>query len=492
MDLAPYEPIFYPKSLAVIGASNSPMKFGGLFLSALLTYGFKGKIYPINPREKTIQGLTAYASLDSVPDPVDFAAITVPASEVLAAVRACIRKGVKGAEILTAGFREAGPEGAARERELAAEARAGGLRLIGPNGFGLYTPAAGLTLMPGMDFSPTPGPVGFISQSGGGACDMAYMAWGRGVHFSTMVSYGNGCDLAATELLRFFQHDPRTQIVGAYLEGVDDGREFLAALRELATVKPVAILKGGLSDQGHRGTMGHTGSLAGSRAGWNAAIKSANAIPARDLRDLADLLMALVCLDGFTGGRVGILAGGGLRTVDGLDAASEFGFPVPELDPETAAKIQAMLPPAGGRGANPVDLANPVMSPLVINPIMELLAQRPDIDFLVAYQMLFYLLNTARRTRLQSGQDIKLEYHSQIAAQAMDIRARTGKPLVMVLLDVASAPDHWEMEAGRLEARAYYTARRIPVFDTGLQAFSVLRRVSDHYLHRANSLDIQL
>jgi hypothetical protein len=308
------------------------------------------------------------------------------------------------------------------------------------------------------------------------------MCRGRGVNFSTVVSYGNGCDLAAAELLRYFAADDRTRIVGAYLEGVDEGRDFFAALKECAAIKPVVVLKGGLSEQGHRGTMGHTGSLAGTRMAWQAALKSAGAVAARDLRDLVELLMAFNCLPGFTGGGAGILAGGGLRVVDGLDAASAFDFPVPPLDPETAAKIQALLPPAGGRGANPVDLANPVMAPAVINPIMEILAQRSDIHFLLIYQLTFYILNTVRRTRLLlKNNDFKLDYHYDLTQKALEIRERMGKPLVMVLLDIASDPEHWEMEQGRWEARAYYTAAGVPVFDNGLQAFSVLRRVADFY-----------
>jgi len=326
--------------------------------------------------------------------------------------------------------------------------------------------------------------VGIISQSGGGACDIGYMGRGRGINFSTVVSYGNGCDLGAAEMLSYFEADSRTKIVGAYIEGVEDGREFWEAMRSLAAKKPVVILKGGLSDQGYRGTLGHTGSMAGGREAWHAAISGAGAVAARDLRDLVELLMAFVCLDGFTGGGAGILAGGGLRTVDGLDAASEYGFDVPELDDESADKITAMLPPVGAKGANPVDLANPVMSPVVINPIMQILADREDVDFLVAYQMLFYMLNSARKIKDANGNSAKFEYHTQLTRKALEIREESGKPLIMVLLDLASDPEHWEMEQGRWEARAYYTKNKIATFDNGLQAFSVLRRVSEYYKKR--------
>jgi acetate---CoA ligase (ADP-forming) subunit alpha len=482
IDISAYEPIFYPESIAIIGASDSTMKFGGMMLRVTKSYGFKGEIYPVNPKGGEIQGLTGYKNINDIAGPVDFAVIAVPSKFVLEAVKDCVKKGVAGAEILAAGFKEAGDPGVKLEEEVARVAREGNLRLIGPNGFGLYSPASGMTLLPGTAFPKKPGPVGIISQSGGGACDIVYMSKGRSVGFSVVVSIGNGIDIDAAEMLRYFEADERTKIVGAYIEGVNDGRDFFDALKSCARKKPVVVLKGGLSEQGHRGTLGHTGSMAGSKEAWNAAVKSAGAVLARDSRDMAELLMAFNCLEGFKGGGAGILAGGGMRCVDGLDAASEYGFPVPELDDESAKIIQSMLPAVGARGANPVDLANPVMSPAIINEIMDILADREDVDFLIIYQMLFYLLIELRNLRQTTGDpSIVMEFHTELTKKALEIRENTGKPLVMILLDIASDPDDIDIEEGRWQARSYYTKNKIPCFDTGLQAFSVLRRVSDFY-----------
>lgn len=479
MDASTYERLFYPRRLAVIGASDNIMKFGGMFLHTIKSHGYEGEIFPVNPKGGTIQGLKAYASIEDVPGPVDLAVLTVPAEQTPAAAEACGRKGVAGIEALTAGFREIGPAGAELEKQLLAICRKHGMRLIGPNGFGVYSPTVGLTLMPGVDFSRWPGPVGFISQSGGGACDAAYLGRSRGVYYSVMVSIGNGTDIEAAELLRYFAADDRTRVVGMYLEGVRDGREFFEALRLCAAVKPVVVLKGGLSDQGERGTVGHTGSLAGTRAGWDAAIASAGATPAADVPDLVDCLMAFQCLPGFAGGGAGVLAGGGLRCVESLDWASEYGFPVPPVSEATTEAIRKLLPPAGSRPGNPVDLANPVMSPKVIVPAMRALAEEPQIDFFVLYQMLFYLLNEMRR---MGG--LKVEYHTEIAAAAIEIRERLGKPLALVLPEVCSDPALWEVERGRAEARHYYVERGIPCFESSRSAFSVLRRVADYYHHR--------
>ena len=482
IDISAYEPVFYPKSIAIIGASDSPMKFGGMFLRTIINYGFKGEVFAVNPKGGEIQGLTGFKNINYIPSPVDFAVLAVPSKFVLAAVKDCVKKGVKGAEILAAGFKEAGEEGASLEKEISRIAQEGNLRLIGPNGFGLYSPASGMTLMPGIAFPKEAGPVGLVSQSGGGACDIVYMSRGRNVRFSVVLSIGNGIDIDAAEMLRYFEADDRTKIVGAYIEGVEDGREFFDALKSCASKKPVVVLKGGLSEQGYRGTLGHTGSMAGSRQAWEAAIKSAGAVLARDSRDMAELLMAFNCLDSFKGEGAGILAGGGMRCVDGLDAASEYGFFVPELDDETAQKIQSMLPAAGAKGANPVDLANPVMSPLVINQIMEILAQREDVGFLLIYQMLYYLLLELRNIRkTMKDPSIQMEFHTELTKKAIEIREQTGKPLIMTLLDIASGPEDMDIEKGRWEARAHYTKNKIPCFDTGMQAFSVLRRVADYY-----------
>jgi acyl-CoA synthetase (NDP forming) len=478
--------LFKPRSVAVIGASNNTEKFGGRFLDNLVKFGFKGKLYPINPKEKDIQNLGSWPDIASIPEPVDLAVITTPSRFVVDAVASCAKKGVKGVEILAAGFREAGSAGAELEKSLIDISQKSGMRIVGPNCFGIYCPSGGLTLLPGVDFAKESGPVGCISQSGGGACDIVNMGKGRGVRFSVLVSYGNGCDIEAVELLRYFENDPSTRIVGAYLEGVRDGRTFFEALKSCSRKKPVVIHKGGLTEQGRRGTIGHTGSMAGTEVTWKAAVKSAGAVLAKDIKDLADCLMAFQMLEGFTGNGAGVLAGGGLRCVEALDAASAHGFVVPVLDETTIAEMKKLLPPSGGAAGNPADLANPGMPPSVIIPIMNAMAEKENIDFLVLYQLLFYLLSTfTRDARENPGFDPKIfDYHDQIIPAARAIFDKKGKPLVVVIPDISSDPDHAEIERGRMKVRKYYTDAGIPCFETGNQAFSVLQRVAGYYRRR--------
>ncbi len=482
----PLNHIFMPESVAVIGASNDTAKFGGRILENLMRFGFKGKLFPINPKETRIQGLYSFPDITAVPDPVDLAIITTPGAFVLPAVKACAEKGVKGVEILSAGFREAGESGEKLESELIDLAQKTGMRIVGPNCFGIYCPAGGLTLLPGVDFSRESGSAGFISQSGGGACDIVNMGQGRGVRFSVLVSYGNGSDVDVVDLLRYFEQDENTRVVGAYLEGVKDGASFFKALKACAAKKPVVIHKGGLTEQGRRGTIGHTGSMAGSRKTWEAAVKSAGATAAGDIKDLSDCMMAFCLLDEFSGKGAGVLAGGGLRCVEALDAASVHGFEIPVLDPETIDMMKKLLPPSGGAAGNPADLANPGMPPAVMIPIMEAMAGKDNIDFLVLYQLLFYVLSTFTREEGKNPgfNPENFEFHRKIVPAAREIFQRTRKPLVVVIPEISSDPDHLPVEEGKLKARKFYTDHGIPCFESGGQAFSVLRRVADYYLSR--------
>ena len=486
MNILKYRPILYPNSLAVIGASNNPDKFGGMYLKTIREFGYKGVIYPVNPKGGIIQGLTAYQSIGDIPGPVDQAVINVPAPYVLEAIKACAEKGIAAAHISSAGFKESGPEGRALEQEITKIARAGGVRIIGPNCFGIYSPKVSLTHIVGAGYPKTPGHLGFVSQSGGVASDMVYFGSGRGLRFSAVISCGNACDLDTTEMIGYFSADPDTEVVGAYIEGIKDGRAFLTTLKECAAKKPVVILKGGLSDEGNRGTLGHTGSMAGSRAAWQAVIKSAGAVLAYDMEDMVNCLMAFNCLPGFRGSKAAILAPSGARAVEGLDAASENGFAVPVLDDADILKLRSVIPLAGGQAANPVDLAGPDIHPEYINAILEILAGSGSVDFVVMYQMLLYFLRVIKTGMSEKeANDYVFELHRGIASKAEEIQAKLGKPVAMVLVETSSDPDEFNLEHARFVARKLYTSRGIPCFDKSSEAFSVLRKVADYFSRRS-------
>ena len=215
----------------MVGASANLRKYGGIYLRALLGFGYTGKVYPINPRESEILGLKAYPRVSDIPEPVDFATITVPAQAVPAIVEECLVKGIKAVQILTAGFREAGEEGTRLEEQLTKIA-AQGIRIIGPNCFGVYSPGGGLTILPGQYLPREVGPVGCFCQSGGLSLRIPRRASDLGIRFSQVISYGNACDINECDLMEYFSRDPETKIIIGYLEGVKDGPRFLSAFRK--------------------------------------------------------------------------------------------------------------------------------------------------------------------------------------------------------------------------------------------------------------------
>jgi acyl-CoA synthetase (NDP forming) len=220
-----FEPLFHPRSVAVIGASNDVTKFGGRTYSALKARCFQGRIYAVNPSVTEVDGDRAYARVQEIPETVDMAIVSVAAPHVVQTIAECAEKGVRAVQILTAGFRETGfAEGARWEEQIAQIARESGIKIVGPNCFGIYSPESALTVLPGPDFPSESGPVGLLAQSGGFTSSLVRKAMGLGIRFSKAVSYGNACDLNEADYLSYFEADDQTRMVGAYIEGVRDGR----------------------------------------------------------------------------------------------------------------------------------------------------------------------------------------------------------------------------------------------------------------------------
>ena len=243
--------IFNPRGMALFGGIGTPGAFGYLIALSNIRYGYKGALYPISSKGGEIAGHRIYKSLDDVDGPVDLASISVPARAVPAVLRDCLKHGVAGVQIHSSGFAEVGTrEGISLQEEIIRIAQHG-LRIVGPNCFGIHCPRGGITLLPGSGFAKEPGNIAFISQSGGVATDFGYEAGSARLGISKVVSFGNGCDVDAIELLDYLGDDPETQYIGAYLEGVRDGRCFLDNLRRISTTKPVVIWKGGLTPLGH-------------------------------------------------------------------------------------------------------------------------------------------------------------------------------------------------------------------------------------------------
>ena len=237
---ASLDSLFYPTSVAIVGAS--PGKPGQLFLDSVMASDFGGNVYPINPRGEEVSGLTAYANVKDVPGTIDYVVCCIPAAAVPQLIRDCAAKGTKAVAIFTAGFSESETEEGKRlEMEISRLAHASGVRIIGPNCLGVYSPKVGLSFT--SDFPKESGRVAFVCQSGGNSTYAIRAAAYRGVRFSKAISYGNACDINECELLEYFAQDAETEVVAVYIEGVKDGRRFCRSLRELSQVKPVVVLK---------------------------------------------------------------------------------------------------------------------------------------------------------------------------------------------------------------------------------------------------------
>jgi acyl-CoA synthetase (NDP forming) len=399
-----------------------------MFVRALQHMDFPGPIYPINPRAQEVVGLPCYPSLLDVPGPVDHVISSIPASGVLELMDHAAAKGVHSVHFFTAGFRETGEEeSVALEQEILRRARAGGVRVIGPNCMGLYCPAAKIAFAP--ESPRRSGNVAFISQSGLNAEEMIMYAALRGVRFSKVVSYGNAVDLDESDFLEYCAVDPETAIITTYIEGVEDGRRFLRALSAASAAKPVIVLKGGITGAGSRAADSHTGSLAGSAQVWEAACRQAGALTVQTLDELEDMAVAFSFLRRPAGRGVAIMGIGGGSSVLAADAAEWEGLSVPALSEDLQAQLRQFTPVAGTSVRNPLDTVGIRAREQFVEAV-RIAASSPDIDLLLIQSRIDWTQSM--------GQD-SMEFVAQ-GVEALEEAVKVGgKPVVAVIWPPTSA-----------------------------------------------------
>ena len=470
---AQLDKLFHPRNVAVIGASAT--NFFGRGPQVLMDFGFKGKIFPVNPKGESVFGLKSYRSVTEIPETVDSAIIVVPARFVPQVLEECVAKGIEGAQILSSGFAETNEEaGIALERQVK-EIAARGIRLVGPNCFGIYCPGGGLTLLPGADFPKESGPIAFLSQSGGHAVELGRQALGRGLRFSKVVSYGNACDVNECDLLEYAAQDAETKVITMYLEGPREGRRFLELVRATALKKPVVIWKAGMTPLGSRAVFSHTASLAGEESIWEAVFKQTAAIRVSSLEEMADTAEALLTLPPSTGRRIGMVGGGGGISVAAADACSQAGLEIPPFDREVREKLAQILPPAGTAIGNPVDLGAPIVPAPVFQGVMETVAGVESVETIIATQALFYVL---RATDVLAGTP---EFAQSLIDIPVAVKERYGKPIVMVLPVGGEEVAMAEAEARRRGARDWYRQRGILALPTLERATRAVANVVEYY-----------
>jgi acyl-CoA synthetase (NDP forming) len=375
--------LFRPRSVAVAGASTNFDSAGHDYVRGLRDFGFEGAVYPINPHADEIAGYRAYPSLADVPGDVDLVISCIPASGVLDLIAQCPGRHVRFLHLFTGRLSETGDESAAQlEHDIEAAARAGGVRILGPNGMGLYHPAGGISFRP--DLPQVRGNVAFLSQSGNNAVEAILRGSARGLRFGKVANYGNGLDLTPGELLRYLAADPETAVIGAYVEGVPDGRGFFEGLKAAAAAKPVFVHKAGRTKAGARSAASHTAALAGTAELWSTALRQAGAIEARNQEQLLDLMVGAALLPRAEGRRVAVVGGGGGRSVQSADACEENGLDVVPLPQAVRAQVREKAPQLADWIGNPVDQSILAGSGLSSNGLLELMLANGVYDLAIA------------------------------------------------------------------------------------------------------------
>ncbi|GFO97911.1 acetyl-coa synthetase (ADP-forming), alpha subunit [groundwater metagenome] len=367
--------IFYPASIAVIGASNNENKWGGRILKNILS-DFDGKVYPVNPGEASVQGLDSYPSVLDIPGEVEMAMIIVPAQFVLSVVEECGKKGVKGLIVVSAGFSETGNN--ELERQLVSTVRKHGMRMIGPNTLGIVNEPAGLNASIIGRF-PRPGSISFITQSGSLGLALAEWTIDTGIGLCKVISTGNKADIDDVDLIEYLNSDPSTGVIAMYVEGIKRGREFIDAVRRVR--KPIVAIKTGRSKRGAKAVFSHTGSIAGSDEVYSAAFRQAGILRVDEIDDLFDAALAFSCQPLPLGNNVAILSNGGGASIVAADECERQGLNIVDLTEKTREQIRGIIPDFASN-ANPIDTAGTV-SFKIYNDSIQALHDDPNVDAIV-------------------------------------------------------------------------------------------------------------
>lgn len=350
---------FAPKSVAIVGASENPKKFGHVILKNYMDMGFSGKIYPVNPKADSILGIKCYKSVLDVREDIDSAVIVVPPQAANEALKECVKKRIDAVVMITAGYRETGGAGVAREQELKSIIKDTNTRVVGPNCIGIYDSFGRIDTLFLPDYKlkrPRAGDIAFISQSGAFALSILDWAATEEIGISRFVSYGNRADVDEIELLNYLLDDKKTRAIAVYLEGVRNGRDFLECLKKVAAKKPVVILKAGKSAAGTRAVQSHTGSLAGSYDVFRGAIRQGGAVEAENTEQLFDFCRVLAYQPAAKGNRIAVVTNGGGFGVMCADSIERCGLSLAEFSKDTVEGVKSVMPREYSSVHNPLDL----------------------------------------------------------------------------------------------------------------------------------------
>jgi len=474
---------FNPQAVAVIGASRTPGKLGHAVLRNVVEHGYHGAVYPVNPKADEILGLRCYPSVLEVPDPIDLAIVLTPSRYVAQALTECGEAGVKGAVIISAGFREVGSQGWQREREIVEIATRYGLRLIGPNSLGIIDTISNLNA----SFAavmPRRGGIAFMSQSGALCTSILDMAVADNVGFSRFVSLGNKADLDEIALIKAWEHDPHTAVIMSYVEGIDRGIEFMQVARQASCEKPIIAIKSGTTTAGSRAVSSHTGTLAGSERAYDTAFRQSGVIRAWSVEELFDYSIAFARQPLLANDRIAIVTNAGGPGIMATDACEKAGLQLAPLEASTQEALRTALP-AAASVLNPVDILGDALADLYSLALETVIhdANVGGVLVILTPQIMTQIEETARavgelslknekpifgcfmgQQRVRPGIDVLNEYAvpnyrvperavAAMAAMAQHRRWRERPPLAVETFDVDQARVRSLFERVRSEGR---------------------------------------
>lgn len=407
--------LFAPRSVAVLGVSRNPAKLGYRLLENITAEGYPGPLYAVNPAGEAILGRETLPDIESLPEGIDLALLSLPAPAVADALKRLGQRRVRAAVVLSSGFGEVDERGRASERDLVGIARAAGLRLVGPNCMGVYSAPARLNATYFWDLPRLPGRIGIVSQSGAYGGLVFRHLGARGLGVARFLSIGNQADVDVAEVLEFLADDVETTLIACFVEGIRDGRRFVEAARRATREKPVVVLKGGRSEAGRRAAGSHTGSLAGVDEVYGAAFRYANIVVTDETDEFFDAIEALAVVGRRypAAPRVAVITVSGGPSVVAADAAERSGLALPPLDEATREALRALLPPFAAV-ANPVDLT-PHVEPRHLRAAVRRVLDEPAIAGAIAVNV---------------GLDVP-----EFADAFIDAVAATGKPVVAFVVD---------------------------------------------------------
>jgi len=471
---AELEAAFHPNTIAVIGASDNPISLGYRFVYWLMSHGYTGNIYAVNPKKKVILGLPVYPNLSSIPEPVDYVICCISAFKIPALLEECPGRGTKFVHIFSGRLSETGRKEAKElEAVILRKARKLNLHLIGPNCMGIYHPRHGITFNEELPMEI--GEVGALFQSGGLATLLIRYGVLQGLGFSKVISYGNALDLDECDFLEYLTYDEKTGIIACYIEGTKDGKRFIKTLFNSASIKPVIIIKGGRGIAGKKSAASHTAALSGSYRIWQTALRQTGAIQVGDLSELVDLLVLFSFLPSINGKRAGILGGGGGPSVLTADICEAAGIMIPQFSYEMKEELKKRAPEIWDWLGNPVDISAswPFIQP---EEILKMMAESPYFDFIIA--------NIDEPAALPK--DEWNAFIGNIIDTAINISKRQVKPIIVVLSGGKFHLEQFQDWRWRSLAdfRSRLVAAHVPTYSTITEAVKAISKFIDYWQKR--------